>query len=89
MILLWGLMGHHCCSTDRADVGPASGTGWTGPGEAETGQHTAVFDGDVKVRYSPEKRLPRHASAAFRVVAGIARRRDLGGSGRREDDERE
>src|SRR6202035_5583508 len=44
---------------------------------------TVVFDGDVKVRYPPEQRLPRHASATFRVVAGIARR-DLGDP----DDER-
>ena len=27
-----------------------------------------VFDDDVKVRYPPEERLPRHAPAAFRVV---------------------
>jgi hypothetical protein len=74
-ILLWGW-------------GPTT-VAFTRPGGVETAEPTAVFDGDVKVRYPPDERLPRHAPAAFRVVAGIARRRDLGGSGRREDDDRE
>jgi hypothetical protein len=61
-------------------AGPAGGV-------AETPDSTPVFDDDVKVRYPHGKRLPRHAPRGIRVVAGIARRRDLGGSGRREDDD--
>ena len=33
--LLWGPVGHHCCITGPADVGPASGTGRDGLREAE------------------------------------------------------
>jgi hypothetical protein len=35
MILLWVPVGHHCCSTAGADVGPSSGMGRSGLRQAE------------------------------------------------------
>jgi hypothetical protein len=54
-ILLWGAKAHTLASAGLA--------------EAELRHHSDVFDGDVKVRYPPGERLPRHESVAFRVVA--------------------
>ena len=50
--------GHHCCITGPAVLGPASGMRSRRAPRGGRPDHTVVFDGDVKVRYPPERGFP-------------------------------